>query len=63
MQYHKILRKQRHEERILAFGRKFVNVLKVIGYSGRINVEDAMSYIREVSKISMEAANKLVEDQ
>ncbi|UMM20979.1 hypothetical protein L5515_016026 [Caenorhabditis briggsae] len=63
MQYHKILRKQKSEEKVLAFGRKFVNVLKKIGYSGSINVDDAMCYIREVSKISMEAANKLVEDQ
>ncbi|PIC49866.1 hypothetical protein B9Z55_008331 [Caenorhabditis nigoni] len=63
MQYHKILRKQKSEEKVLAFGRKFVNVLKRIGYSGTINVDDAMCYIREVSKISMDAANKLVEDQ
>ncbi|CAO4368075.1 unnamed protein product [Caenorhabditis nigoni] len=63
MQYHKILRKHKSEEKVLAFGRKFVNVLKKIGHSGAINVDDAMCYIREVSKISMEAANKLVEDQ
>lgn len=62
MQYHKILRKQKSEEKVLAFGRKFVNVLKAIGFTGNINVEDAICYIREVSKITMEAANKLVED-
>lgn len=62
MQYHKILRKQKSEEKVLAFGRKFVSVLKAIGSTGKVNVEDAICYIREVSKISMEAANKLVED-
>uniref|UniRef100_A0A1I7TG39 Nuclear pore complex protein Nup85 n=1 Tax=Caenorhabditis tropicalis TaxID=1561998 RepID=A0A1I7TG39_9PELO len=63
MQYHKILLKHKNEDKILAFGRKFVNVLKSIGLSGKVNVEEAMCYIREVAKISMEEANKIVEDQ
>lgn len=63
MKYHEALSKQKNDDKVLGFGRKFVCVLKVIGCSGKISVEDTMCYIREVSKISMEAANKIVEDQ
>lgn len=63
MQYHKILQKQRTEDRILGFGRKFMSILNAIRCSEKINVDDVICYIREVSKISMDEANQFVESQ
>lgn len=63
MQYHKILLKQKNEDKLLTFGRKFMSVLKAINNSEKIDVDDVVCYMREVSKISMDEANQFVESQ
>ncbi|CCD62821.2 TPR_REGION domain-containing protein [Caenorhabditis elegans] len=66
MKYHKILqtvqKSAKIDEKIADFGRKFIGVLGKAHKNLKIDQEDAMCYMREVAKISMDDANRFVEN-